>query len=448
MEALAPHGPLAFERLYKTLVGGLRCSLKDDNTSRVGIAEARAQLQKPQRAVREAAWHAINNAWKPHRQSAAVALNAMVGWWHHTNDQRYPDAVDSPMHVPLLQSRMRSPTYLGMRNAIEGSRPLIQRVLELMKRALEVDQLAPWDLSAAPPSWAGAPSTIALGDGLAMMAEAFRSIVPSMGSYVETAVERGWIDARQGDNRRPGGLATLLWRSKSPRVFLNWHGTPVGARIAAHEMGHGFHFSHAAESFRRFEDYSWALLEIPSSFAELVMGQHLVCMAATPQLRFAYLWQEVLFAVKMLGITSAGLDLSLAIDRRRRAGWLSAEDLDEMAVESWQHWLGTGVSPSNSSRWLSDHHLYLSSTRHTGFLYQFAWFSAMSLLGLQRTMGTSVFEDKYRSFLTHLHAGGVAELMQEHFDVDVSGPDLWTGGMALIEERVTELERSIAACGK
>jgi oligoendopeptidase F len=213
-------------------------------------------------------------------------------------------------------------------------------------------------------------------------------------------------------------------------------------------MGHGFHFSHATESFRRFEDYSWALLEIPSNFAELTMGQYLFSTAPTPQQRFAHLWQDVLFSMKMLGLTSAGLDLSLAIAARRRTQWLSVDDLDELALDCWQSWFGNTISPVSPNRWVNDHHLYLTSTRHTGFLYQFAWFSAMSLLRLQRTMETPVFEGKYRQFLTHLHAGGVEDLMREHFDVDVSQPDLWEGGLALIEERVTELDHCMVACGK
>lgn len=441
IERLTPHGPLAWERLYKNLVGSLDVKLTPEGSERqLSRGEVQTWSQGSDRTQREAVWRARIEAWRPHRSTAAVALNGLVGWWIETRNRRYPAAGREPLHIPLLQSRMKLATWESLRRTNRRARPLVHRAARLFARGLGVERLAPWDLYAPPPDWAAVPRSIPLGEGLSRMEEAFGTAMPSMGAFVREAVSGGWIDAGSGPHRRPGGLVTGLWRCREPRIFINWTGSPVGMRVAAHEMGHGFHFSRCIQSFRRFEDYSWALLEVPSNFAELILGQHLSRTAPTPEARFAHLWQEVLFGMQMLSTSPFGLELSLQIESHRAQGWLTPDQLDALATEAWEKWFEGSVQPASPARWLIDHHLYLAGTRHTGFLYQFAWFAAMALLKLQQSMGASPFEKRYVAFLENMHRGGVEDRMREHFDVDLAQPEFWEGALNLMGERLTTLE--------
>ena len=441
VERLKAHGPLAWERLYKTLVGTAACPVRDsDGEHTLGLAAVRLRMQGAERAGREAAWRGMVEGWRPHRPAAAVALNGLLGWWNDTQSRRYPSEGGNPLHSALLQARMSAETWRRVQQSAEGARPLMHRALKLCARGLGVERLAPWDLKAPPPLQLNETPPIPLGEGLATMADAFGAVLPAMGEFVGEAVTQGWIDARQGEHRRPGGLVAGLWRSKEPRIFINWGGQPVAMRIAAHEMGHGFHFSQAMATFRCFEDFSWALLEVPSNFAELSLGQYLIDTAPTPESYLGHLWQDVLFASHMLTTSSFGLDLSLALAARRQQRWLTVEDLDRITEEVWTHWFGDVVQPFDSHRWVNDHHLYLANTRHTGFLYQFSWFAAMGLLRRAQLMGPVDFGARYCRFLQELHAGDVEGLMWKHFEVDVAECSFWEGALNKVEERVDQLE--------
>ncbi len=119
---------------------------------------------------------------------------------------------------------------------------------------------------------------------------------------------------------------------------------------------------------------------------------------------------------------------------------LSEEVLDGLATQAWAEWFGDAVQPVDTHRWVNDHHLYLAGDRHTGFVYQFAWFAAMGLMRLRQREGERAFEGRYRAFLSGMHAGDVAGLMRTHFDVDLAAPDFWSGALALVSERVDRLE--------
>jgi oligoendopeptidase F len=335
---------------------------------------------------------------------------------------------------------MSRETFDALRDATARARPVLHRGLSLAARAMRVACLAPWDLTAPPPPHLTPTSPIPLAEGLSTLSVAFEEAVTGMGAFVEEAVKRRWIDARQGPHRRPGGLATVLWRSKAPRIFLNWSGSPVGLRICAHELGHGFHLSRVADHFRSLDDYSWALLEVPSTFAELTAGDHLIATASTPAARCRHIWQDVLYAMKMLGTSSFGLDLSLAMEDLRTLGWLTPEGLDECTERIWQQWFGDAVRPTSRTRWLDDHHLYLASTRHTGFLYQVAWFVAQALVARRQRLGVSVFTSEYLPFLRALHRGSVEEALERHFQISLDTPEVWNDGVARVVTRLDQLE--------
>ena len=172
----------------------------DGKPTKMGLASAEALRDSPDESVRKASWEAIREAWLPHQETCAAALNAITGWRLDDYKQRgYDGYLTSSLH----SNRMSNASLTALMDAIDANVALGRRALDLQARALKKKALNPWDLFApAPVQSTGKVYTF--DEGIELIANAVGEIDERAGEFVRMMRDKKWIEASRGDKKRPG----------------------------------------------------------------------------------------------------------------------------------------------------------------------------------------------------------------------------------------------------
>jgi len=161
--------------------------------------------------------------------------------------------------------------------------PLVRRLDERRRRALQLEALRPWDLAVDPK---GRPPLRPFSGGAELVARSrvvFDNLDPRLGAMFRTLgdgsnasgpVEGECLDLDSRKGKAPGGYQYMLDRSRRPFIFMNAAGMHNDAVVMLHEAGHAFH------SMLCVEEPLLAYRTAPIEFAEVAsMSMELISMS-------------------------------------------------------------------------------------------------------------------------------------------------------------------------
>lgn len=201
--AMTVTGHSAWGTMYSDLSSAISVNLRmpDGSSKPMGIASAEALRDHPDEHMRKASWEAIREAWLPHRETCAAALNAITGWRLDMYKKRqYPSFLTSVLHL----NRMSNSTLDALFEAIDASTQIGRRALRLQARAFGKDGLHPWDLYAPAPVGKHVGKIYTFEEGIDLIAAAVAEVDPDAGKFVYMMRDNKWIEASRGDTKRPG----------------------------------------------------------------------------------------------------------------------------------------------------------------------------------------------------------------------------------------------------
>lgn len=201
---LSVTGHSAWGSLYTDLSSVLPVNMQqaDGSVKVIGLASAEAMRDSPDDNVRRASWEAIREAWLPHQETCAAALNAITGWRLDLYEKRdYDSFLASSLHT----NRMTSATLSALLKSLDASVDVGRRALKIQSQAQKKDALEPWDLFApAPLTVAENGKTYTFDEGIELIASAVGAVDEAAGKFVRMMKENKWIEASRGDKKRPG----------------------------------------------------------------------------------------------------------------------------------------------------------------------------------------------------------------------------------------------------
>jgi oligoendopeptidase F len=266
----------------------------------------------------------------------------------------------------------------------------------------------------------------------------FGGVMPALGTEAERFFSENRIDAEP--RRGKTGGAFCAWPSTRVPGFLfaNWTGELGDLVMLTHELGHGTNFALAA---RAQTDNSLrqgiAVGEIPSTFAELLLVEHL--LATDEDLGRAVLAREIDQAVTVAYLAAAFTRFEQNAYALRGEGQaLSADRLNALSEASVATVWGDVVTDE-----LGCGRLYWATLPHFvharfyTYAYTFAFLLAAGLVARSREPG---FAERYARFLT---TGGSAspEETLAVVGIDLADPEIWNDGFAVLNgfvERVSD----------
>ncbi len=244
-------------------------------------------LQGRDRAARREAFEKLLGAYDVHRHTLASLYASAV-----RKDVFYARmrGFESARDAALFDDNIPPAVYDALIDAVRGAAPAIGRYLELRRRVLGVERLAPYDLNVPLAELPGG----ALGYRDAAET-ALAGLAPLGGRYTgdlrRGLLEGRWVDVHETANKRSGAYNIGPYGTP-PYILLNWAGTRQDLYTLAHEAGHAMHsfYSNATQPYPT-ADYSIFVAEVASTVNETLLTWHLLDRAEGDAERFAILGQ-------------------------------------------------------------------------------------------------------------------------------------------------------------
>lgn len=371
--SLSVTGHTAWGQLYTEISTSIKAHvLQADGTRKtVGVATAAGLLDSPEESVRRNAWEAIREAWLPHANTCAAALNSITGWRHTVNEKRAHDTFLAPA---LHDNRMEMKSLKAMFEAIDSRVEVGRKALALQAKALGKSRVDLWDFFAPSPIQANGDAKLyTFDEGIELIANAVTAVDKEAGDFVRMMRDNKWIEASRGDSKVPGAYCTGFYKSRTPRVYLSeYNGRSAMLLTLAHELGHAYHSWIMRDMPLTQTNYPMNLAETASIFFETVVGNELVRNAASPSEKFAMLWGEAESGATFLLNIPSRFRFEEELNVRRKEGSLSAKEMDDVMVESWKRYYGDSVNGLERVGVFSQSklHFYLTGLSFYNFPYR------------------------------------------------------------------------------
>lgn len=441
---LGVDGLAAWGRLYDTLTGKMTFEMAwpDGRRESVPMAQCRALMANPDRAVRRAAFVGGNKVWEAHEDVMAAALNGIAGARHTLYaGRKVPDF----LHQPLFDNAVSRETIDAMAAAIEAQAEVSRRILRLGASRQGTRAVAWYDLEAARPREPLPP--ICWEECTGLVGRAFEAAYPALGEYFRSVLARRWVESEKRPNKRSGAFLTGSPVINEERIYLTFGDTMHDVTTLAHECGHGWH-SHLLGALRPCaQDYPMALAETASTFAEMVLLHGLLSdPALTPGRKAFLLDQQTSQATAYLLNIPVRFEFERHFYEERRAGEVSVSRLKELMVAAQRRVYGEALEAGGEDPWFwaSKQHFYFAGLSFYNYPYSFGFLLSQALFAEFRRSGAA-FLPRYEAFLRATGSATCEEAVRSTLGWDIRTAEFWSGAIRNLEEPVREFEALMAS---
>jgi oligoendopeptidase F len=268
----------------------------------------------------------------------------------------------------------------------------------------------------------------------------FAALSDEAGRTVAGFFQDGRVDAAPRSGKMGGAFCAELDGTCGPYLLLNHSGRQMDAQVMAHEAGHGLHLARCLAAQSPLVGLpSFALIEIPSTFAELWLVQGLLEHETDPGRRLALQAGAVETAIGNVFESAVSAQAERGCYRLKAEGLtLSVERLNELWGEQFRAGLGDSVEGEEiTSRWALMPHAIVY--RFYLYNYSFSCLIALTLMGRLRD-DPERFAARYLDYLDRGGNGTPAEVLAP-LDIDLDDPGLW-------DEGLDEMERMVDGVGR
>lgn len=413
----------------------------DESGNEIELTKARQALllRSKDRATRQRAYEAFSKAYLDHKHTLAALHGASVrGDVFQARVRDYPTAREAA----LFDDNVPTAVYDTLVDSVRAARPVFERYMELRRKLLGLDQLAPYDLlvplSPEPEAQheyrAGAD--LVLG-GLDLLGEEYVN-------DLRAGFHGRWVDVHETKGKRSGAYSWGAYAAP-PVILMNWNGTMNDVFTLAHEAGHAMHSFYADANLPfHLAGYPIFLAEIASTVNEVLLTWSL--LAQTPDYdavtRFAILdrFAETYFGTVVRQTMFA--EYEQRVHALAEAGQpLTLDVLSDIYAELYATYLPTvQIDDAVRINWGRVPHFYRAF-----YVYQYAtgMSAAIALARAIRDEG----EPARQRYLRLLASGGsdYPLVLLEQAGVDLTSPEPIAAGLAEFESIVSEMEDIVAS---
>lgn len=353
-------------------------------------------------------------------------------WYNETISLR---GFSSPIAYRNLQNDVPDEAVDTLLEVVQEQRGLFQRFFRKKAQWLGVEKLRRYDIY-APISEGG--KEISWDQAVQEVLTTFEDFHPQIGELAKRVFEQKHIDSEVRKGKRGGAFCSTIGPKLTPWVLVNFTGRARDVAEIAHELGHAVHSMLADQHSLLTQHPCLPLAETASVFSEMLVTERLLERESDPLAR-----RELLaHAISDLYATVMRQAYFVLFEREAHDAILagrSLEDLQELYLENLAEQFGDSVevSPEFCNEWVSIPHIF-----HTPFYcyaYSFGQLLVLSLFRRYQEEGEAFIP----IYLKMLSIGGSAPTaaVLEEAGVDMTDPDFWRGGFAVIENLLEELER-------
>ena len=245
----------------------------DDKGNEITLTKARHALlmESRNRDVRREAHEVYTKAYLDHSYTLASLHGSSVRKDVASARIR---GYESARQAALFGDNVPESVYDGLIEAIRAGGSILERYLDLRRRALGLDQLERYDLRVPLAPEPERRYTYQQG------AELVLAGVGALGDRYVSDLRQGfasrWVDVHETKGKRSGAYSWGTYGAP-PVILMNWNGTLSDVFTLAHEAGHAMHtfYANAAQPIH-LAGYPIFLAEIASTVNEVLLTWHLL----------------------------------------------------------------------------------------------------------------------------------------------------------------------------
>lgn len=429
---LAVDGYHSWGQLYDLLVDDIRIKLTIDGEEKeLSVGQANNLSSHDDASVRKESFEALEAAWQEKEEFFAKTLNHLAGFRLASYKKR---GWNSVLEEPLQINRMKQETLDAMWGAISKNKAPFVEYLN-RKSAILGEQGMHWYDLDAPVS--ASTEKMDYQQGATFILKHFKEFGPKLEAFSRNAFEKGWIEAENRPNKRPGGFCTGMPVSEESRIFMTYSGTMSNVSTLAHELGHAFH-SYALRPVHSLNrQYAMGVAETASTFAEMIVADAAVKEAKTVDEKIALLEDKIQRSVAFFMNIHARFLFETRFYEERKTGIVSATRLNELMEAAQKEAYGEALQTTHPHFWASKLHFYITGVPFYNFPYTFGYLFSLSIYAKAINEGAN-FEEKYIALLQDTAVMTVEDLAMKHLGEDITKEAFWMKGINLCIQDVND----------
>ncbi|GHO88346.1 M3 family oligoendopeptidase [Dictyobacter formicarum] len=419
----------AWSKLHSNMTSQLAVNIElDGRQQQVPMSVVRNQASSAQRETRHRAYEAELAAWKETGVPLAAALNSIKGEVNAlARRRRWGSALDASLFANSIDRE----TLDAMMSAARASFPDFRRYMHAKARALQIPQLAWYDIFAP----------LGTTDRVWAFSEAEQFIVKQFGTFSERlsnfaarAFREGWIDAEPRPGKHDGAYCTPL-RADESRVFTNYKANFDGVTTLAHELGHAYHNFNLGERTELQRSMPMTLAETASIFCETIVNQAALKKANREE-RIAILEASIQGACQVVVDISSRFLFEQNVFERRKQRELSVDELNEIMLQAQRDTYGDGLDQQtlHPYMWAVKGHYYSTELSYYNYPYMFGLLFGLGLYARYQ-LDPEAFKKGYDELLSSTGLADAATLAS-HFGIDLHSEAFWTASLDIVRRDI------------
>lgn len=423
--ALSMDGYHGWSQLYDMLVGEIKVTVTVDGEEKtLSVGQANNLSSHADASVRKESYEKLEEAWTEKEDFFAKTLNSIGGFRLEVYKKR---GWENPLKEPLQINRMKEETLDAMWGAISSNKQPFVEYLNRKAEMLGKDGLDWFDVDAPVTE---STQSFSYQEGAEFILEHFKKFGPELEKFSREAFEKGWIEAEDRPNKRPGGFCTGLPLTEESRIFMTYSGSMSNVATLAHELGHAFH-SHALRPVHAINrSYAMNVAETASTLAEMIVADAAVKNAGTKEEKIALVEDKVQRSVALFMNIHSRFLFETRFYEERKNGFVSAARLNELMEEAQKEGYGGGLKSTHPHFWASKLHFYITDVPFYNFPYTFGYLFSLSIYAKALEEGAG-FEEKYMALLRDTAIMTAEDLVMKHLGEDITKQAFWEKGIAL-----------------
>lgn len=423
--ALSMDGYHGWSELYDMLVGEIKIKITIDGQEKtLSVGQANNLSSHANGEVRKESYNKLEDAWTEKEDFFAKTLNSIAGFRLEVYKKR---GWENPLQEPLQMNRMKQQTLDAMWGAISKNKQPFVGYLNRKAELLGKDKLDWFDVDAPVTE---STQTFSYQEGAEFILEHFKKFGPELEKFSRNAFEKGWIEAEDRPNKRPGGFCTGLPLTEESRIFMTYSGSMSNVATLAHELGHAFH-SYALRPVHQINrSYAMNVAETASTFAEMIVADAAVKNASSDEEKIALLEDKVQRSVAFFMNIHSRFLFETRFYEERKKGVVPASRLNELMEEAQMEGFGGGLKSTHPHFWASKLHFYITYVPFYNFPYTFGYLFSLSVYAKALEEGAG-FEEKYMALLRDTAVMTAEDLAMKHLGEDITQEAFWEKGIAL-----------------
>jgi len=427
------NGTQALVTLYSTITNRYSFQLEVDGEQKeLSREELQVYYRNADPALREAAYKELYRVYDADGPILGQIYQSILRDWRSEGvDLR---GYSAPIALRNLANDIPDDVVETILDVCRKNAPLFHRFFQLKARWLGVDRLRRYDIYAPV---AQSEKTYPYSDAVAMVLESFQQFDPRMAELVQRVFDQNHIDSEVRKGKRSGAFCATVNPDLTPWVLQSYNGAPRNVATMAHELGHAVHSMLAADHTKLTQHASLPLAETASTFAEMLLVDHLLEIEDDPDVRRDILFGQMDDAYATIMRQAYFAMFERQAHERVHEG-AAVDDLSEIYLDNLKDQFGDSLDLSEDFKfeWLAIPHFY-----HTPFYvyaYTFGQLLVLSLYKQYKEEGES-FIPRYLNILT---AGGSAspDEILTSAGIDMRKGAFWQGGFDVVKKSLEQLE--------